>query len=177
MGFEIERRFLVRGTDWRQLAARHADIRQAYLSISNKSSVRVRVCDNKIATLTVKSRPANIRRLELEYAIPILEAEALMALRQGSLIEKRRYQVPCGGDLLWEVDVFSGENLGLVIAEVELRHERQHIELPTWIAKDITGHPQYTTASWRNCPSPLGRKKCHQRSERRWPPARQPPLT
>ena len=142
MGFEIERRFFVRGDGWRQLAAKPTDIRQAYLTVGNKASVRVRINDNSTASLTVKSQPVKLRRLELEYAIPILEAEALMALRQGSVIEKRRYQVPCG-DLLWEVDVFSGENLGLVIAEVELRHERQHIELPTWIAKDITGHPQY----------------------------------
>jgi adenylate cyclase len=142
MGFEIERRFLVSGTDWRQLAATHADIRQAYLSIGNNSSVRVRICDNKIATLTVKSRPAKIRRLELQYSIPTLEAEALIALRQGSVVEKTRYQVPCG-DLNWEVDVFSGENRGLVIAEIELRHERQRIDLPAWISQEITGQPEY----------------------------------
>ena len=142
MSFEIERRFLVRSTDWRQFAARHADIRQAYLSINNKSSVRVRVCDAKIATLTVKSRPAKIRRLEVQYSISILEAEALIALRQGSVVEKTRYQVPCG-DLNWEVDAFSGDNHGLVIAEIELRHERQRIELPAWIAQEISGHLQY----------------------------------
>jgi adenylate cyclase len=91
--------------------------------------VRVRISDNRIATLTVKSWPPKLRRLELEYPIPILEAEALIALREGTVIEKTRCQLP-HGDLTWEVDVFSGENLGLVIAEIELRHERQHIDLP-----------------------------------------------
>jgi len=142
MGFEIERRFLVRGNDWRQLAVAHTDIRQAYLAAGNKASVRVRINDNSTATLAVKSRPAELRRLELEYAIPTLEAEALMVLREGSVVVKRRYQLPCG-DLTWEVDVFSGENLGLVIAEIELRHEDQHIDLPPWIGLEVTGRPQY----------------------------------
>jgi adenylate cyclase len=142
MGFEIERRFLVRGNDWRQLAVAYTDIRQAYLAAGNKASVRVRINGNSTATLAVKSRPAELRRLELEYAIPTLEAEALMVLREGSVVEKRRYQLPCG-DLTWEVDVFSGENLGLVIAEIELRHEDQHIDLPPWIGLEVTGRPQY----------------------------------
>jgi adenylate cyclase len=142
MGFEVERRFLVRGNGWRRLAAKHTDIRQAYLTVGNKASVRVRISDNSTATLTVKSRPVKLRRLELEYTIPTLEAEALIALREGSVVEKRRYQLPCG-DLTWEVDVFSGENLGLVIAEIELRHEHQHIDLPPWIGFEVTERPQY----------------------------------
>jgi adenylate cyclase len=143
MGFEIERRFLVRGNESRHLAAPHTDIRQAYLTPGDKASVRVRISDNRTATLTVKSRPARLRRFELEYAVPTLEAEALIALRQGSVIEKRRYLVPCCGNLNWEVDVFSGENLGLVIAEIELRDEHQHIDLPPWIGFEVTGRPQY----------------------------------
>ena len=85
MSFEIERKFLVRNNDWRQHAAKHCDIRQAYLTIGGKASVRVRIRDNSTATLTVKSRPVELRRLELEYPIPMLEAEALMPLRQGSI--------------------------------------------------------------------------------------------
>ena len=142
MGFEIERRFLVRGNDWQHLSTNHTDIRHAYLTKGDKSSVRVRISDSSIATLTVKSRRTEIRRLELEYSIPTLEAEALIALRQGSIVEKRRYQIPCD-DLTWEVDVFLGENAGLVIAEIELRHEQQHIDLPAWIGEEITGHAQY----------------------------------
>jgi adenylate cyclase len=123
--------------------AGHTDIRQAYLALGNKASVRVRISDNSTATLAVKSRPAKLRRLELEYSVPTLEAEALIALREGSVVQKRRYWLPCG-DLTWEVDVFSGENLGLVIAEIELRHEHQHIDLPPWIGEEVTGQPQYS---------------------------------
>jgi adenylate cyclase len=69
-----------------------------------------------------------------------------MALRQGSIVEKVRHHVR-SGDLSWEVDVFSGENDGLVIAEVELQHERQRIELPPWVGEEVTGQPQYYNGS------------------------------
>jgi adenylate cyclase len=142
MSFEIERRFLVRGNDWRQIEGKPTGIRQAYLALRSKASVRVRISNSATATLTVKSRPAGIRRLELEYPIPTMEAEALLALRQGSVVEKARYRLPYG-ELAWEVDVFSGENLGLVIAEIELGHENQDIDLPPWIGEEVTGQPQY----------------------------------
>jgi adenylate cyclase len=151
MSFEIERKFLVRDDEWRQLATKRMDIRQAYLAWENKASVRIRIIDNSSATLTVKSRPVELRRLELEYEIPVLEAEALIPLRQGSIVEKVRYRFPCG-DLAWEVDVFSGENAGLVIAEIELRHEHQPIELPSWIGEEVTGQPPYYNGSLAHHP-------------------------
>jgi adenylate cyclase len=146
MSFEIERKFLVHGDDWQRLATGRSSIRQAYLSSNGKASIRVRIKGDGTATLSIKSRPADLRRLELEYAIPVLEAEALMQLRQGAVIEKVRYLIP-HGDLAWEVDVFEGENLGLVIAEIELRHESQHVELPPWIGTEVTGQPQYYNSS------------------------------
>jgi adenylate cyclase len=142
MSFEIERKFLVRGHDWRRLVSTQTTIRQAYLSSNGKSSTRVRICSDGTAVLTIKSRPADLRRLELEYPIPVLQAEALMQLREGSIIEKTRYAVPYGG-LMWEIDVFSGENLGLIIAEVELNDVDQSIETPPWIGREVTAQPQY----------------------------------
>src|SRR5262249_32594148 len=109
MSFEIERKFLVCGEGWRGLVASQRTIRQAYLAANGKTSIRVRIVDNASATLTIKSRPAELRRLELEYPIPVLEAEALMRLREGSVVEKTRYVVP-QGDLAWEIDVFTREN-------------------------------------------------------------------
>jgi adenylate cyclase len=146
MGFEIERKFLVSSNDWQRLATRQISLRQAYLSANGKSSIRIRIKGDGSATLTVKSRPVDLRRLELEYDIPVLEAEALMQLRQGAIVEKVRHVIPCS-DLVWEVDVFSGDNYGLVIAEVELQHERQPIELPPWVGAEITGQPQYYNSS------------------------------
>ena len=142
MSFEIERKFLVCGDAWRQLTTSQTPIRQAYLACDGKASIRIRIKDNSTATLTVKSRPVDVRRLELEYPIPVLEAEALIQLRQGLVIEKVRHVVPWG-DLAWEIDVFSGENAGLIIAEMELQHEDQHVDLPGWIGAEITGQRAY----------------------------------
>ena len=146
MSFEIERKFLVLGDGWKELATSQTFIRQAYLASDGKASVRIRIQNDHTATLTIKSRPVHLRRLELEYSIPILEAEALMQLRIGSVIEKMR-SVITWGDLAWEIDVFSGDNLGLVIAEIELRHEHQHIELPSWIGAEVTGQSRYYNSS------------------------------
>jgi adenylate cyclase len=142
MGFEIERKFLLRDDRWRKLVDRKVTIRQAYLSSSGKNSIRVRIRNDETATLTVKSKPTSLRRLELEYEVPLLEAEAMMALRQGAVIEKLRYIVPWD-DLQWEIDVFLGENAGLLIAEIELREESQHFRLPDWIGEEITGKSDY----------------------------------
>ena len=142
MSFEIERKFLVSGDGWNTIATGRSQLRQAYLTSEGKASIRVRIKDNRDATLTIKSRGAELRRLELGYAIPTLEAEALISLRRGAIVEKVRYRFPWG-DLAWEVDVFSGENAGLIIAEIELRHEHQGVELPDWIGAEVTGQPQF----------------------------------
>jgi adenylate cyclase len=104
MNFEIERKFLVRGNEWEQYVKNRSTIRQAYLDSSPKVSIRVRIRDNSNAMLTLKSRSSSLRRLELEYPIPPLEAEALMQLRRGAVIEKVRHIVPCD-DLFWEIVV------------------------------------------------------------------------
>jgi adenylate cyclase len=142
MSFEIERKFLVRGNDWRGLVSSQTTIRQAYLASGAKSSTRIRICSDGTATLTIKSRPADLRRLELEYPIPILQAEALMQLREGLVIEKTRHVVP-HGSLAWEIDVFAGDNLGLIIAEIELKDVDQPIDVPSWIGREVTAQPQY----------------------------------
>jgi adenylate cyclase len=140
--FEIERKFLVLRNDWQDLTTRRIAIRQAYLTSEGKASIRARIKGDGAATLSVKSRGAECRRLELEYSIPTLEAEAMMALRQGAVIEKIRHLVPWG-DLTWEIDVFSGDNTGLTIAEIELPSEHHPFTLPPWIGAEITGQAQY----------------------------------
>lgn len=97
MAFEIERKFLVSGDGWQTLATQHTHIRQAYLTSDGKTSIRVRIKDNSAATLNIKTRGAELRRLELEYPIPTLEAQSLISLRTGSVIEKVRHIVPYAG--------------------------------------------------------------------------------
>jgi adenylate cyclase len=151
MNIEIERKFLVRSDDWQKFATDCYQIRQAYLDTNPKVSIRVRIRDNATATLTVKSSSSSLRRLELEYPIPVLEAEALMPLRNSAVVEKTRHIVPCSalasGGLVWEVDEFSGANAGLVIAEIELPSEQHAIELPAWIGQEVTGQKQYYNGS------------------------------
>ncbi|HTV28244.1 MAG TPA: CYTH domain-containing protein [Xanthobacteraceae bacterium] len=166
MNFEIERKFLIRGDDWRGLVTARSDIRQAYLEANAKASIRVRIKNNSAATLTIKSRASALRRLELEYPIPIVHAEALIQLRQGIVIEKVRHIVPCGS-LSWEIDVFMGDNHGLVIAEIELPNEHHPVELPSWIGTEVTGQGHYYNGPWpcvrfrfgiieRVTPAPIG---------------------
>src|SRR5262245_34309742 len=119
MAVEIERKFLVTGEAWRSLASSEASIRQAYLASGERSTTRVRIKNGGQATVTIKSKRAELRRLEVEYPISVIDAEALLALRHSGLIEKTRFTVPWRGHL-WELDVFAGDNAGLVIAEIEL---------------------------------------------------------
>jgi adenylate cyclase len=108
-------------------------------------SLRVRIKDERSAALTVKSAGAEIRRLEFEYEIPLADANALFELREGGIVEKLRYELPWQG-LVWEIDVFQGENEGLVIAEIELPHEDALFEKPSWLGQEITSDPRYSNA-------------------------------
>jgi adenylate cyclase len=146
MSFEIERKFLVRSAEWTEYVTMQTRMRQAYLASDGKASIRVRIKDDGGATLTIKSRGVGLRRLELEYPIPPLEAEALIPLRSGSIVEKVRHIVPYRAHT-WEIDVFAGENTGLVVAEVELGDEQQRVELPPWVGTEITGQAQYYNGS------------------------------
>ena len=137
MAFEIERKFLVVGDAWKVMAINVFQIRQAYLTSNDKASIRVRIKDNSVATLSVKSRGAELKRLELEYEIPIIEAEAMLPLRRGSVVEKQRSLVPYDGHV-WEIDTFLGENTGLIVAEVELKAEDQPFSRPAWLGAEVT---------------------------------------
>ena len=146
MAIEIERKFLVRGEAWRSDARDEATIRQAYLASGERSTTRVRITNGSQATVTIKSKRAELRRLEIEYPISVFDAEALVSLRHSGLIEKVRFTVPWQQHL-WEVDVFSGDNEGLVIAEIELRHEDEKFGRPPWVGAEITGQSQYYNGS------------------------------
>jgi adenylate cyclase len=145
MAQEIERQFLVKGTDWRRQGGKTL-FRQGYLARSSSHAVRVRLAGDR-AWLTIKGPTHGLRRLELEYAIPTAEAvEMLDTLCVGAIIEKHRYHIAHAG-LIWEVDEFHGLNEGLVIAEVELQHEEQEIDLPEWVGEEVSFDPRYYNAN------------------------------
>lgn len=141
MGKEIERKFLVKGEEWKA-AARGTVYRQGYLSSAKERVVRVRTVENK-GFLTIKGVTRGISRAEFEYEISAEDAAIMLDdMCEKPLIEKKRYQVPVGG-LVFEVDEFLGENAGLVVAEVELKDEKQKITLPAWIGEEVSGDPRY----------------------------------
>lgn len=144
MGTEIERKYLVKQTKWRShkqlLRRQFRDLGQkycqGYIPTTNNTTVRVRIVGDR-GYLTIKSKVIGYTRAEYEYEIPVAEArEMLDNLCVKPLIEKFRYRIP-SDRLVWEVDEFIGENEGLIIAEVELEHEDQQIELPDWIEKQV----------------------------------------
>ncbi len=151
MAIEIERKFLVKGEEWRSGVSVSRRIRQFYLCHDKHASIRVRIADDRLAWLTIKSAAAGLRRGEFEYAIPIEDANAMSPLAQGHIVEKIRHLVP-GDGVCWEVDVFAGENWGLIVAEMELSSENQAVELPSWIGTEVTDDPRYQNASLALCP-------------------------
>lgn len=141
MKFEIERKFLIISNEWRKLA-RGVKYRQGYLSTMAERVVRVRTIGN-IGFLSVKGRVKGIRRLEYEYEIPIDDAnDILNHLCERPIIEKIRYKINYQG-FVWEIDEFLGENQGLILAEVELQHENQKIELPHWVGDEVSEDQRY----------------------------------
>jgi adenylate cyclase len=139
---EIERKFLVANDGWRRGADTGSGLRQAYLAETDRAVVRVRIENGARGVLTIKSAGSGMSRQEFEIPLKLDDAEALMALRQGSELRKTRYRAPYAG-LIWEVDVYEGDNAGLVIAEVELESERQDVALPDWVGREVTGAGEY----------------------------------
>ena len=143
MAIEIERKFLVTGEGWKAQVTRRRHLRQAYLSRQGRTSIRVRIADATSATLTIKSRGGRTCRAEFEYSLPVADALALLELRDGLVLSKVRHEVRGNDGLTWEIDVFEGENTGLVIAEVELVHAQQVVVLPPWIGREVTHEERY----------------------------------
>jgi adenylate cyclase len=145
MALEIERKFRVSGDGWKPLVSRTRRLRQAYLTKTGRLSIRVRIDGDAAGTLTIKAARSGMERHEYEYAIPLADAEELMLQRDGSVISKVRHIVPIGG-LEWEIDVFDGENAGLVIAEIELDRPDRTFERPDWLGEEVTGDRRYYNA-------------------------------
>jgi adenylate cyclase len=138
---EIERKFLVRGTDWKT-GSTGIRFRQGYLSSAKERTVRVRT-EGARAVLTVKGLTTGVERLEFEYAIPVDDANRMLdAVCERPLIEKVRYRVPLGGHV-WEIDEFDGDNRGLIVAEIELQAVDESFERPAWLGLEVSGDPRY----------------------------------
>lgn len=141
MATEIEHKYLVRNDTYRAMAVRQRRIAQGYLSRDPERTVRVRI-DDAGAWLTVKGRTEQASRLEFEYEIPRADAEAMLALCAGKIVEKVRYIVPFAG-YTWEVDEFLGSLAPLVVAEIELAQPGHDYPLPPFVGEEVTTDQRY----------------------------------
>lgn len=141
---EIERKFLV-GGDFKTQAFKATPIKQGYLSSVPERLVRVRLKgDQGFITIKGKADETGLSRFEWEKEIAKEDALALLALCEPGMIDKTRYLVKnTDGKHTWEVDVFHGDNEGLILAEIELDSEDEAFDKPTWLGKEVTGDDRY----------------------------------
>jgi CYTH domain-containing protein len=141
MAKEIERKYLVKLDAWKpQTEGTH--FKQGYLNAQKERVVRVRI-EGTRAKLTVKGITTGVTRSEFEYSIPVEDAAILLDnLCEQPLIDKHRHKEQHHGKT-WEIDVFHGENQGLVVAEIELSSEDEKIVLPDWVGEEVSSDPRY----------------------------------
>ncbi len=153
---EIERKYLVCGEDYKSLATQVYHIRQGYLCRDVERTIRIRErktlnaehrTQNAEAFLTIKGKPQAglLGHFEYEHKVPQSAADGLFALCEQGIIDKHRYIVP-HDDVIIEVDVFHGENEGLVMAEIELQSEDQQVVRPAWLGEEVTHDQRYYNA-------------------------------
>jgi adenylate cyclase len=142
MALEIERKFLVRG-EFLAGVTEAAEIVQGYLLRTPDRTVRIRIKGDR-GYITVKGSPVNsgIERYEWEKEIPADDAKELLRLCEPFPVHKTRYEVPFSGHI-FEVDVFHGENEGLIVAELELTDRDEKYATPEWLGREVTGDPRY----------------------------------
>jgi CYTH domain-containing protein len=152
MSLEIERKFLVKNLDFKTESFEKKYIKQGYLNADKNRTVRIRIADEKgFITIKGKSNKAGTTRFEWEKEIALSEAEALLLLCEQSIIEKHRYLIKKGKHT-FEVDEFLGDNLGLIVAEIELNLENEPFEKPIWLSTEVTGDLKYYNSSISKLP-------------------------
>ena len=140
---EIERKFLVKSNDFKTNSHRKTRIIQGFLNTDKERTVRIRLRDDS-GTLTVKGESTNdgLTRFEWETKLSKNDAEALLKLCEKGIIEKVRYEVNFGKHV-YEIDEFIADNLGLIIAEIELKEESEAFLKPVWLGEEVTGNIKY----------------------------------
>ena len=143
---EIERKFLVSSTDFISESKNQYRIVQGYLNSNPERTVRIRIKGDKgYLTIKGKGNESGISRFEWEKEISTTEAESLLLLCEKGVIDKTRYEIPLGKHT-YEVDVFFGENEGLIVAEIELQSEIESFEKPNWLGEEVTSEEKYYNA-------------------------------
>jgi len=145
MATEIERKFLILNHDWQEYTRSELHIVQGYLATNEFSSTRIRIQDDK-ANINIKSATLGIERTEFEYAIPVVDAQLMIdELCVKPVIEKTRFLVE-HMQHTWEIDVFSGNNEGLIVAEIEFSSTDETFEKPSWLGEEVSNDARYYNA-------------------------------
>jgi adenylate cyclase len=153
MATEIERKFLLRDASWRSAIEHSEPMRQGYLlgdrvqsgAGRDHASVRVRIA-GAAAWLNIKQAVAGIARAEFEYAIPLADADAMLATLCGAVVQKTRHHVRVDGTL-FEIDEFATDNAGLIVAEVELPAVDAPFPRPPWLGREVSTLRRYYNVS------------------------------
>ena len=150
MAQEIERKFLIQDTSIVDSLAGER-LTQGYLSHDKNATVRVRIAGTT-GWLTIKGKTVGATRSEFEYPVPEEDARQMLdELCNAGVIDKTRYRLP-QGTLCWEIDVFHGENDGLIVAEIELPSEDTPFDRPAWLGEEVTGDPRYYNSALSSTP-------------------------
>ncbi len=151
MAIEIEKKFLLKYLPSSLLTCGTL-ICQGYMVNKKNMVIRIRISGDK-AFLAVKGITSNASRKEYEYPVPQQDAmEMLWLFCKKPLIEKTRYQIKFKG-FEWVIDLFSGSNKGLVVAEIELNSIDQVFEKPDWIGTEVTHDIRYFNSNLIKAPS------------------------
>ena len=149
MATETERKFLIRGEEYKSEVFRSMHLTQGYLCSTPKCSARVRISDDRgFLTLKGPSDARGLSRFEWEKEIPLSEARDLIPLCVSGLIDKTRHLVRnTDGRHVWEIDEFHGDNEGLVVAEIEISSDDDPFDRPSWLGEEVTGLRRYYNSS------------------------------
>ncbi len=148
MANEIERKFLVEKMPELPSDVKGEKIKQGYLrrgSEKGEPTVRIRQLGDK-GFITIKGDKVGMTQSEYEYEIPVKDAQEMFELCEPGKIDKTRYYIPHGNHVI-ELDVFGGDNEGLIIAEIELASETDKVEIPSWFGKEVTTDRNYSNAA------------------------------
>lgn len=159
MCLEIERKFLVVNSEYKTLSFQKKYIKQGFLNSDKNRVVRIRIIDDK-AFLTIKGKSSEdgTTRYEWEKEILVEEASQLMSLCEEGIIEKYRYYHKVENHI-FEIDEFLGENLNLIIAEIELRDKNNSFSKPIYLGEEVTGDEKYYNSNLSKEPFKYWHKK------------------
>ena len=157
MALEIERRFLIENDQWKEFVTHKTFIEQGYLSYNSDDWItRIRF-NGKNFKIALKKHIRNFTNYEFEYLIPSIDGEKIISTLKNT-IKKERFFLEVD-KRSWIIDCFKEKNYPLVIAEIELREDKEEIMIPKFLSKEITGLKIYSNFSLSKYPFSEWKKK------------------